>query len=307
MNLRQIEVFRAVMVAGSISGAADLLRVSQPAVSQVLRHTEDQLRLSLFERSKGRLQPTPAAHALYAEVCEVYSGIERVRNLAESLLRSASGSLHVAASPSLGRTLLPIALARFREICPGVHLGFETLSYKNIVAKLHSHKADLAVVVGHEDQPSLNAQHLCQVKLVCALPNGHPLAARNAIGPEDLRPYPLISFNTESFIGRMIDGAFASVGEKRNIAIEVPFGETARSLVRNNVGVAVLDELTVSGVPPSDFAIRPFIPATATGIAVVRSNEHPHCANADVFAGILKEVAAGLAGHLDRPGPHLSA
>ena len=294
MNLRQIEVFRAVMVAGSISGAAELLRVSQPAVSQVLRHTEDQLRLSLFERIRGRLHPTAAAHALYAEVCEVYSGIERVRNLAESLLRSASGSLHVAASPSLGRTLLPMALARFREICPGVHIGFETLSYKNIVAKLLSHKADLAVVVGHEDQPSLNARHLCRVKLVCALPHGHPLAARNAVGPEDLRPYPLISFNTESFIGRMIDGAFSSVGLKRNIAIEVPFGETARSLVRNNVGVAVLDELTVSGVPVTELAIRPFVPETATDVAVVRPNEHQRGGNAGVFTGILNEVAAGL-------------
>ena len=169
------------------------------------------------------------------------------------------------------------------------------------------YKADLAVVVGHEDQPSLNARHLCRVKLVCALPNGHPLAARNAIGPEDLRPYPLISFNTESFIGRMIDGAFASVGEMRNIAIEVPFGETARSLVRNNVGVAVLDELTVSGVPPTDFAIRPFIPETATDIAVVRPNEHPHCANAGVFSGILNEVAAGLTSQAVRPEPGLSA
>lgn len=294
MNLRQIEVFRAVMVAGSISGAAELLRVSQPAVSQVLRHTEDQLRLSLFERIRGRLRPTAAAHALYAEVCEVYSGIERVRNLAESLLRSASGSLHIAASPSLGRTLLPMALARFREICPGVHIGFETLSYKSIVAKLLSHKADLAVVVGHKDQPSLNARRLCRVKLVCALPHGHPLATRNAVGPEDLRPYPLISFNTESFIGRMIDGAFSSVGLKRNIAIEVPFGETARSLVRNNVGVAVLDELTVSGVPATELAIRPFVPETATDVTVVRPNEQQRGGNAGVFTGILNEVAAGL-------------
>jgi DNA-binding transcriptional LysR family regulator len=306
VNLRQIEVFRAVMMAGSISGAAELLRVSQPAVSQVLRHTEDHLRLSLFERVKGRLRPTPAARALYTEVCELYSGVERVRSLAESLLRSASGSLHVVASPSLGRTLLPMALARFRETCPAVRIGFETLGYKSIIAKLLSHKADLAVVVGHQAQPSLKARHLCRVKLVCALPNGHPLAVRDAVGPADLRPYPLISFNTESFIGRTIDAAFVAAGETRNVVIEVPFGETARSLVRNNVGVAVLDQLTVYGVAPADLTIRPFVPETAIDVVIVRPDEHPRCINAKMFSRILNDVADGLTSQAVSPQAQLS-
>ena len=66
MRLRQIEVFRAVMLAGTVSGAARLLNVTHPAVTNVLLHTEDELGIKLFERIKGRLYPTAEGRALYA-------------------------------------------------------------------------------------------------------------------------------------------------------------------------------------------------------------------------------------------------
>ena len=90
-NLRQIEVFRAVMVTGSISGAARLLAVSQPAISRLLAYTEDRLGLKLFERIKGRVQPTPEARRLFAEVDQVHQGVLRVNNLAQELRERGTG------------------------------------------------------------------------------------------------------------------------------------------------------------------------------------------------------------------------
>ena len=78
MNLRQIEVFRAVMLAGSVTDAARLLHVSQPGVSRMLGHIEVQLGVRLFERGRGKLRPTPEAQALYAEVEHVYRGVQRI-------------------------------------------------------------------------------------------------------------------------------------------------------------------------------------------------------------------------------------
>ena len=93
LNLRQIEVFRAIMMAGSISGAGRMLHVSQPAVSRVLALTESRLGYRLFERVKSRLSPTAEARRLYAEVEQVYGGIERVNDLAASLGQSGAGML----------------------------------------------------------------------------------------------------------------------------------------------------------------------------------------------------------------------
>ncbi len=79
MNLRQMEVFRAVMLAGGVNSAAELLHVSPPAISKVLAQAVKASGLTLFERVRGRLIPTPEAHQLYAEVDKLWQGIERVR------------------------------------------------------------------------------------------------------------------------------------------------------------------------------------------------------------------------------------
>ena len=91
MNLRQIEVFRAIMLAGSITDAARLLHVSQPGISRMLGHIELQLGLRLFERRRGRLHPTPEAQALYAEVDRVYQGVQRVDEKARDLREGNQG------------------------------------------------------------------------------------------------------------------------------------------------------------------------------------------------------------------------
>ena len=90
MNLRQIEVFRAVMLAGSVTDAARMLHVSQPGISRMLGHIELQLGVRLFERGRGKLRPTPEAHALYAEVEQVYRGVQRIDDRARGLKSGAA-------------------------------------------------------------------------------------------------------------------------------------------------------------------------------------------------------------------------
>ena len=76
MNLRQIEVLRAFMMTGTVSGAADLLRISQPGVSKALKHIEGQLDVQLFRRVRGRLLPSIEAEQLFATIAEAWTHIE---------------------------------------------------------------------------------------------------------------------------------------------------------------------------------------------------------------------------------------
>lgn len=120
INLRQIEVFRAIMMTGSVSGAARLLAISQPAVSRILKQTEDRIKMPLFARRSGGLQPTPEAHRLYREVEKVYEGVQRVEALSKDLSRVKSGLLRVFSTPSVGHSLIPRAIARFHDTYPDV-------------------------------------------------------------------------------------------------------------------------------------------------------------------------------------------
>lgn len=107
MRLRHIEIFQAIRQTGSISGAAQLLHVSQPAVTKVLQHAELQLGFPLFLRVRGKLQPTPEALELEREVDKVSESLQGVRRLAQNLRRAPGHSLRIGATPALALALLP--------------------------------------------------------------------------------------------------------------------------------------------------------------------------------------------------------
>ena len=113
MRLRQIEVFHAVYTSGSMTNAAALLNVSQPSVSKVLAHAEQQLGYLLFDRVKGKLVATPEAHRLFAHVSAVYRDVDRLKHVAENLRAGNSGHIRIASTPAFGpgRTLEPLLLS----------------------------------------------------------------------------------------------------------------------------------------------------------------------------------------------------
>ena len=127
MNLRQIEAFRAVMVTGSVSGAARLLHVSVPAISRLLSHTESRLGFALFERIKGRLHPTAEARRLYLEVEQVHGGVQRIGSLTRELAARARGFVSILSSPSLGQMIVPLAIAQLRTTLPDLQVHFLSL------------------------------------------------------------------------------------------------------------------------------------------------------------------------------------
>jgi DNA-binding transcriptional LysR family regulator len=125
-RLRQMEVFRAVMLTGSINGAAKLLFASQPAVSRIISHTESTLGLVLFNRVKGKLAPTQEAEALFHEVDEFYQHAVRVNEFAQGLARGPSGVLNLSSSPCLSRGLIPRVITRFVERYPDIRVNYRT-------------------------------------------------------------------------------------------------------------------------------------------------------------------------------------
>lgn len=282
------------MLTGSVSSAAKLLHVSQPAISQVLRHLEDQLHFALFERIKGRLRPTEDAQTLYVEVARLYEDIQRIKDLADNLRARRHGLLRIVCSPSLVHVVMPKALAVFRKRHPEISIAFEALSFRPIVDRVVLNQADLGIAMCPEDEPALNSEKLCTAELVCALPIGHPLAAKEAVTPADLQAHPLISFDSDNAIGRLVEEAFQTAHEPRQVAIKVRFGETAQELVRNNLGVAVVDSLTVGGMSPGELVVRDFLPKTTLTVAMITPAFRPISPIAGLFADVLRQTVREL-------------
>lgn len=276
LNLRQIEVFRAIMLTGSISGAAKLLNVSQPAVSRLIAYTESRVGLMLFERIKGRLYPTPEARRLFVEVDAVYQGVQRVNEVASDLVEKRSGTLRLAVSPSLGQTLLPMAVAKFRERFPDVKIHLQTLVSPHLAQALLTQQAEVGVATIFKlDHPNLEVRPIYEDRLVAVLPATHPLADRKELHVRDLAELNLIGYGSDTPFGQLIEQMFEGEGMAPRLSVEVRLTHIACAMVQAGAGVAIVDELAVIGRVWPDVVVRPILPATVMPVNLLHLRFEP--------------------------------
>ncbi|MDP8994718.1 MAG: LysR family transcriptional regulator, partial [Pseudomonadota bacterium] len=155
IRLRQLEVFRAVMISGTMTGAAQMLHISQPAASKMLRHMEDRLGLSLFRREKGRLQATPEAIKLYEEVEKIFRTVTVVEKYAQDLRDAQAGVLTLACTPTLSYTFLSKAIVRFRQVRPRVRVWVQITTTRQTIELAETRQIDLGFIHAPADDSLL--------------------------------------------------------------------------------------------------------------------------------------------------------
>jgi DNA-binding transcriptional LysR family regulator len=259
MNVRQIEIFRAVMEAGGVTAAAGRLRITQPAVSKLIMELERSTRLVLFVRQKRRLVPTPEAQLLYEEIERVFLGVDRIRRYAMELREVKTGRAHIACLPSLGLSLVPMVIAQMAADVPAAHLTLHVRTSTRIVDWLLGQRVDLGISLVPVDHPSVEIESLVCTKAVCALPRGHELAARSRITPGDLQGQSFISLRRDDDAAEMINRILDDNGVVRKGALETNLSEVACRLVRAAAGVSIVDPFTAAQFG-NEIVVLPFVP-----------------------------------------------
>ncbi len=290
-KLRQMEAFRAVMLTGSMNGAAKLLFVSQPAVSRLIAHTEQSLGLQLFERDKGKLTPTPEAQRLFQEVGPLFDEVLRIDELARDLAERPEGALTLCSSPSLALNFVPPVIAQYMELYPDVRLKFHTTLLSDMAHELLGRKAELAVSVLPIDHPNLVVEPLATGEMVCILPQGHPLAARRAVSLAELAECRLILYNRNIPFGQLVAAAFQRAGVSWNPAVEIVRAELACALVRVGAGVAIVDEFSVGQQGWPGVVTRPLRESIPLSLSLVRSRFERPSRQVQRFVRLIKEHA----------------
>jgi DNA-binding transcriptional LysR family regulator len=292
LSFKQIEVFRAVISTGSISAASKLLCVSQPAVSRLLSYTEQRLGFALFERVRGRLYPTPEAHALFAEVERAYAGIQRVNEVAAELASRPAGHVRIACGASVGQFLVPRAIARFRSQSPDVKVTFRQMTRSELTQALLAKETDLALQITAEDHPNLTYEAIGEARLVCICPSNHPLTRRGMLTLADLQPHALISYPPHMPLGRLIGDLFRSAGVPLQAAIDVASPQHACSMVQAGAGIALVDEFSIHSRSAGEFAVRPLSDAPSFVARLVHLRSDPLSRAATAFVQVLRETLA---------------
>lgn len=291
LNLRQIEVFRAVMTTGTIAGASQLLFVSQPAVSRLLAHTEQRIGFPLFQRIKGRLFATPEAKKLFHAVEHVYESVQRVNHLAKDLALNRTGILNLVSSPSVGQSLIPQAVANFRDVHPDCKVTFACHSYEHIQKLLLSHQADLGIISLPLEHPNLEITPLCLNRLVCILHESHPLGAKDILSLDDLCAWPMIGYGADTPMGRLIAKHVESHGRQLSTVVEVGSPQNAGSMVETGMGIALVDEFSVrSWSKARPILVRHFDDAPMLEANLVHLRYEPPAQLTRSFIQVLREL-----------------
>nr|WP_314265487.1 LysR substrate-binding domain-containing protein [uncultured Moellerella sp.] len=145
MKLRHLDIFYAVMTCGSLTRAAEVLHISQPAASKALKHAEQQLGLVLFQRIRGKLLPTDEALLLFEEAKKVYQNLDHLRILAQNLAKNPHGKLAIGCLPSLGLNLVPEVTALFIKKHPHIKLTIGTHHTSDILQLLAQQELDIGI------------------------------------------------------------------------------------------------------------------------------------------------------------------
>lgn len=275
MRLRHIEVFHAVYTAGSITAAAKMLNVSQPSVSKVLAHAEQQLGFALFDRQKGKIIPTKEAEKLIHHVADVYSNISELRRTSENLRASDSGHIRLAMIPSIGVQLAPTAIASYLALHPGTYFEVETLHLHQVLRALKEFRVDVGMAFDPPDTPGITIDHIATGRLVVLSHRSMDLGKSTSLSLKDLAGLDFINLNTRSPLGMLLENQFNSSQVKLRSVAKVETHSIAATLVANGAGVTIVDEFTARSIHREDVRHWLLEPEMQFSVAILSKEDEP--------------------------------
>ena len=261
VNPRQIEAFRALMMTATTTRAAQVMNVTQPAVSRLVKDLQEALRLTLFEREGTRLTPTNEALSLYAEVERSFVGLERIAQAAKEIRERRAGTLRIAGMPALANGFLPRFAGRFLMARPGVDIAMFGLMSHMVLDWVVSDQCDFGFAAGPIQHVAARIEPLPAVRYVAVVPAGHRLARRRVIRAQDFERESFIALGPTTPSKFRLDDLFAREAVPRQVRAETPLSEIACAMVASGAGVSVVDPFTAAEFATRGVTARPFEPA----------------------------------------------
>ncbi|WP_420996609.1 LysR substrate-binding domain-containing protein [Cupriavidus sp. 30B13] len=257
MGIREIEIFRAVMTSGSMSKAALLLGVSQPAVSQAIRKLEVTAALRLFDRTRGRLVPTRAANALMSDVDRFFSGFEFIEHRIRNLRSYGLGRLTIAINPAFGFGFISRVIAAFDAGRHGIQISLQVMNSHEVHQTVLAGKVDFGLMAKGMSLAGLEHSTFAQLLAVAVMKNGHPLAHKRTVTPQDLVKQPFIALNSGDPTRVLLETLTAEADVFLNPLVETPNSHTVCELALAGVGIGVAHPLVAADFATRGLVIRP--------------------------------------------------
>lgn len=261
MRLRYIELFHAVLTTGSLTGAANLLNISQPAASKALQQAENQLGFTLFHRVRGRLHPTEQALLMRPRVEKIIRDLHDLQRLVSNFGRPESYPLRVTCTPTLAQTLVPDATTLLRKAFPAAIVELSTRHSAEMCESLILRETDIGLTLQEASHPELQHEPLCSGRVMVIAPPGQWSAAEMAqpLPVTALAGQSMVGIAVQDALGNMLQSHLMHVDPAPQISIWVQTYQLACALVAQGAGLALVDPFTASQGSAQTVQTRPLM------------------------------------------------
>lgn len=273
---RQLEAFRQVMATGSMTMAAELLKISQPAVSRLIRDLEANIGVRLFKREGNRLLAGADAERLYREVTRFYVGMEAIDQVARDLKAARVGNLRIASFSALGLTFLSRCIKKIKSDRPDLNVTLNICLTQDVLELAAASQIDIGFVgFTASDYPGVDILTANRLSAVCIIPTGHRLASKSAIQINDLHGEPMIALDRYSPLQNRFDAALDAAGVVPERQLSTSFAYSACGMAACGLGLTISDPFTAKYYSDPNIVVRPFEPNIPFEFSVVLPAHQP--------------------------------
>lgn len=273
-RFRQYQAFHAIIETGTVTAAAEALGISQPGISNLIAELERQTKLKLFERQRGRLIPTPEAAVLFQEVDTVVRGLDHVTQAVVDLQNQKAGQLQVATSHAMAFGFMPGVIADFLKGRPNLTIAFQSQYSSKIQEWVAAGLFEIGICEVPLRHDGLD-RHDISFAVQCVLPERSPLAQHDILTPEMLSDEPFIVMGADHMVTARTREAFQAAGARLRIRGHTDLFRNALNLVKEGLGVALVDPFTLLSDDGKGYVARPFDPAISLDMIIVTARGRP--------------------------------
>ena len=288
---RQIEAFTAVMTTGGMTAAAEAMRITQPAVSRLVRDLERATGLTLFSRRANQVIPTAHAHALLDEVKRSFLGLKRIEEFAKDLRSGPGGLLRIVVLPAM-QSFVPRFVARFCRDRALLRVIVDSQSSPAIREQVAAGAWDLGVCAAPFQFAGLASTPL-EDEAVAVIPVDHPLANRRVVHLPDLTGHDLIVIDKFATGRHPLELALQSMTLGR--LYQTPQSMIACTMAAEGAGIAIVDPFSACEFIGRGVVLRRLTPSVIVGAAVVWSSASRLSPVGQEFHDLFVEHARGFA------------
>jgi DNA-binding transcriptional LysR family regulator len=293
MNMMQVKAFVAVARVNSFTHAAELLHLSQPALTVQIRQLEEFFNLKLFDRNTRRVRLTNSGRDLFPVLQNLLSEYETVVENARGIAGRSRGQVTLGCLPSFATTHLPKAIVQFRKRHPQVSFSVKDSTGRRILTMVRAGDVEFGISDVDSNWPDLEFKHLYSDRIHVVFPNSHPLAKAKHVMLDDISKFPLVLLDAESNSRTVLDSAFLAKGRLVTPACEVSYTSTAIGMVRAGLGITLLGSLVIEASNLHSFSELQFRPVPDPSfvrrVGLVKKKKQSLSPPAETFADLLLE------------------